>query len=97
MCDWCQQHGDGKKWYLNVKNFSKEFLKDKAVVEAVNAFLQHTESFSGMRASVTADLLNLKNDDDFSRAVKLTKQALSTYSPHRGQVVPIGDVKKSSS
>jgi ferredoxin len=94
MCDWCQQHGEGKKWYLNVKNFSKEFLKDKAVVEAAIAFFQHAESFSGMRASVTANLLNLKNDDDFSQAVKLTKQAFNTYSPHRGQVVPIEDVKK---
>jgi len=66
MCDWCQQHGDGKKWYLNVKNFSKDFLKDKAVVEDAIAFFQNTESFAGMGASVNAELLNLKSDDDFS-------------------------------
>jgi len=90
VCDWCQQHGDGKKWYLNIKNYSKEFLKDKAVVEAVNAFFQNIES----SMVGTADLLNLKNDDEFSEMVAATKQAISTSSPHRGQVVPLEDVKK---
>lgn len=90
VCDWCQQHGDGKKWYLNIKNYSKEFLKDKAVVEAVNAFFQNIES--GMAG--TADLLNLKNDDQFSEMVAATKEAISTSIPHRGQVVPLEDVKR---
>jgi len=95
MCDWCQQHGDGKKWYLNIKNFSKEFLKDKAVVEAVNAFFQNFESFVGMRVPMTLKkLLNLKNDDEFSQMVATMKQAMGTYIPHRGQVVPIEDVRE---
>ena len=25
MCDWCLQHGKGKKWYLNVQNYVKRF------------------------------------------------------------------------
>lgn len=94
MCDWCQQHGDGKKWYLNIKNFSKEFLKDKAVVEAANAFLQNVESFVGMSASRNAEMLNLKNDEQFSHAVAGIKQGFSALIPHRGQVVPLEDVKK---
>lgn len=94
MCEWCQKHGDGKKWYLNIKNFSKDFLKDEAVVEAVNAFFQNIESLSGMAVPMTADLLKLKNNDEFSHAVDLTKQAFSTYMPHRGQVIPIEDVRK---
>jgi ferredoxin len=94
MCNWCQQHGDGKKWYLNVKNFSKNFLNDEAVIEAVNAYFKSIESFLGMSVPMNAELLNLKNDDDFSHAVELTKQSISTYMPHRGQVVPIEDVRK---
>ncbi|HLB72333.1 MAG: hypothetical protein OIN88_00285 [Candidatus Methanoperedens sp.] len=26
------QNGDGKKWYLNIKNYSWDFLKDEAMV-----------------------------------------------------------------
>ena len=93
MCDWCQQHRDGKKWYLNIKNYSKEFLKDKAVVEAANAFFQNIESATDMGPG-KADLLNLKNDDQFSESVAAKKQAISTLTPHRGQVVPLEDVRK---
>lgn len=94
MCNWCQQHGDGKKWYLNVKNFSKNFLNDEAVIEAVNAYFKNMESFAGMLALKTVELFNLKNDDDFSHATELTKQAFSTQIPHKGQVIPIEDVRK---
>jgi len=94
MCDWCQQHGDGKKWYLNIKNFSKEFLKDKAVVEATNAFYQKTESALGMTPPLNVEMLNLKNDEQFSQSVEGFKQGLSILSPHKGQVVPMEDVRK---
>jgi len=94
MCDWCQQHGDGKKWYLNVENFSKEFLKDKAVVEAANAYYQNLESFVGMSPPLNVEMLNLKNDDEFSQSVEGVKQGISTMMPHKGQVVPLEDVRK---
>ena len=94
MCDWCQLHGDGKKWYLNIKNFSKDFLKDKAVVESVNKFLQNAEAVMGMAPSVSVGTLDSKNDEEFSQAVATTKETINTLSPHRGQVVPLEDVKK---
>ncbi len=94
MCEWCQKHGDGKKWYLNMKNFSKDFLKDEAVVKAANDYFQNVESVSGMSAPMNAELLKLKNDDEFSQVVELTKQTIGTYSPQRGQVVPMEDVKQ---
>lgn len=28
MCEFCTKHGEGKKWYLNVKNYSDELLND---------------------------------------------------------------------
>jgi ferredoxin len=94
MCQWCHEHGDGKKWYLNVKNYSKEFLNDKAAVENANTLFQNAESFMGMIPPVFMNLLNLKNDDEFSQTVAVMKQTISTYTPHRGQVVPLEDVRK---
>ena len=94
MCDWCQLHGDGKKWYLNVKNFSKDFLKDKAVVESVNKYLQNMEILMGMAPRSTTSALDLRNDDEFSRWVETIKEAINSLSPHRGQVVPLEDVKE---
>ena len=28
MCEFCVKHGEGKKWYLNVKNYSHDLLSD---------------------------------------------------------------------
>ena len=47
MSEWGQQHGEGNKWQLNAKNFSKDFSKDKAAIEALNAYFQNIESFVG--------------------------------------------------
>ena len=95
MCDWCTKHGDGKKWYQNVKNYTRDdFLKDEAVIESANRFFKNVESISGMGAPRTADLLKLKNDDQFTKTVMTTKQATLACVPHRGQVVPLEDVRE---
>lgn len=94
MCNWCQQHGDGKKWYLNVKNYSEDFLKDEAVVESANKFFQNTEVLFGMTPAVHEGALELKDDDEFSQMVLSTKETVGNLSPHRGQVVPMEDVRE---
>jgi hypothetical protein len=78
MCDWCQQHGEDKKWYLNVKNFSKDFSKDKAMVEAPNAYFQNIESFVGTSPPMNVEIFNLKNDDQFSETARTKKQLFNT-------------------
>lgn len=94
MCDWCLKHGDGKKWYLNIKNYSKEFLKDKAVVESAHTYLQNAEALLGMAPPLVKDALNLKSDDEFSQMAAGVKEMVHTMAPHRGQVVPLEDVKE---
>jgi len=92
MCDWCQRHGDGKKWYLNINNYSKNFLKDKAVIEATRAYLSNIESISGKTG--TSGILGMKSDEEFSHWVTNTEREFGQYIPHRGQVIPIEDVKE---
>ena len=36
MCKWCMQHGDGKKWYLNARNYSNELAEE----EHLEAYLE---------------------------------------------------------
>ena len=78
MSDWCQKHGEDKKWYLNVKNFSRDFSKDKVMIEALNAYFQNIESFVGTSPPMNVGILNLKNDDQFSETVRTKKQLFST-------------------
>jgi NAD-dependent dihydropyrimidine dehydrogenase PreA subunit len=91
MCEWCTRHGDGKKWYLNIKNYSKELLNDEAAVEAANDFFQKAEFAAGMGGLKYPDLLKLRSDDEFSQVVAGTEKAVYNYAPHRGQVVPLED------
>ncbi|MFB0502229.1 MAG: ATP-binding protein [Candidatus Bathyarchaeia archaeon] len=93
MCDWCKQHGDGKKWYLNIKNYSEDLLNDQAVSEAANAYFQNIESVTQRRMG-PPDVLNLENNDDFTQYVESMQKAVGTNIPHRGQVVPVEDVKE---
>ncbi|MFP4522038.1 MAG: ATP-binding protein [Fibrobacterota bacterium] len=38
MCDFCTQHNDGKKWFLNAENYSQELLHDPARKEIIQNF-----------------------------------------------------------
>lgn len=29
MCEFCTQHGEGKKWYLQMKNYSQELFGEE--------------------------------------------------------------------
>ena len=38
MCEFCTKHGEGKKWYLNAKNYSNDLLSDIRRREYVKDF-----------------------------------------------------------
>ena len=67
MCDWRHRHSEDKKCYLNVKGFSKEFSKDNAMVEALNAYPQKIEPFVETSPQMNVEMLNLKSEDSFLR------------------------------
>jgi hypothetical protein len=67
MCDWCPRHSEDKKLYLNFNNFSKEFSKDKAIVEALNPYFQNIESFVETSPPMNVEKLDSKSDDSFLR------------------------------
>jgi len=59
-CDWCLQHSDGKKWYLNIRDYQKD-MYDEAVREAANAYVINIERITGTQS--LKNWLNITNDE----------------------------------
>jgi ferredoxin len=38
MCEFCTKHGEGEKWFLNVKNYSEELLHDPRRMSMIRNF-----------------------------------------------------------
>jgi ferredoxin len=90
MCELCVKHGEGKKWYLQAKNYSEE-LRDKlnvipATVELGKNFHSYARLGEGM-------LRNLNRMPKFIR--KPVKHFYDIWQQkfHFGQVVPIEDLE----
>jgi ferredoxin len=90
MCQFCHQHGDGKKWYLNAANYADDLLSDlrrrKFIIEFFGASgeIEHTlpqlERFSSAPAFVQRMVKPL--------IVRRMKR------DHYGQVLPLEDIEQ---
>jgi hypothetical protein len=87
MCEFCAQHGEGKAWYLTMKNYSQELLSQKERREHIISFFQHFET------NLAESLPKL----DAIQALPLVPDIVTPYliarqkKSHFGQVVPIED------
>lgn len=90
MCEFCTSHGEGKKWYENLSNYTEE------VFNQVNSKEELTIFINKLYKSMT---------DDIPRANKIKKRIPKIYDflihplitrylkkTHFGQVVPIEDI-----
>ena len=89
MCEFCTQHGEGKKWYLAMENYSIELLNQdrrrKYAADFLNGFHK--------RVPKSVQQLDKIRKTPF---ILLAKPVL-TYvqkQDHYGQVVPLEDVEK---
>lgn len=46
MCEFCHKHGEGKKWYLQAKNYSEDLLSDLKRREFLSGFGASSEGLS---------------------------------------------------
>ena len=68
MCQFCVEHGEGKRWYLNAKNYSYDLESDLRRREYIHDFIS---GFDEMRANAVAGMELLgKMPGPFERAVK---------------------------
>ncbi len=90
MCEFCTKHGEGKKWYLVMHNYSRELWDQQGRAQFVEDFMVHFEEHYG---KATAQLDALARKPVLGRLVR-GLAIRQQKAEHWGQVVPIEDVEQ---
>jgi ferredoxin len=90
MCEFCEKHGEGKKWYLNVKNYSHDLLSDLTRKYFIEHF--YSEAIDQGFAKL------VKCERIFEKKKRLPAHLVRQFvdsrkETHYGQVLPIEDVR----
>ena len=91
MCEFCVKHGEGKKWYLNAKNYSQDLASDISRRAFVKGFFYGAERGYKKYFGI-AKLLPLKMPVIGPPLRAMLKRKF--INKHWGQVVPIEDVEQ---
>lgn len=90
MCEFCTKHGEGKKWYEVMENYSQEFLADPRRQEYIEQFIRN------IRNNANENFAKLSWA---RRRVPLVYRFISKIATatakqyHFGQVVPLEDAE----
>ncbi len=87
MCDWCIRHGQGKKWYLEKRNFvTKELFNEKKEIhDSLEWYLQNAEKSIALDMAKAAQYLP---KPVIGRIVQRVVRKKIKES-HQGQIIPI--------
>ena len=88
MCEFCAQHGEGRAWYLTMKNYSQELLSQNGRTEHIRRFFKDFEVRTASSLSMLDKIQSLPFVPGVVSRVATARQKKS----HFGQVVPIEDV-----
>lgn len=88
MCEFCHKHGEGKKWYLQAKNYAEDMLSDLRRRKFIHHFMAYPESHSKGVNRVA----KLDNAPGFVKRVLSKRISGKMKKIHYGQVVPIEEV-----
>jgi len=91
MCEFCVQHGEGKTWYLQARNYGLDLASDVKRRRFVAEF------FNDFDREKAADLRNLERLRRAPRVVQWLVRGWVTRrmkAQHFGQVLPIEDVRE---
>ncbi len=90
MCEFCVKHGEGKKWYLQAKNYSEDLLSDVRRRRFIKEFLSDPDAL----ARDAQGLQRLEKAPKFIKRIYSRIITRKMKKVHFGQVVPIEDVEK---
>jgi len=90
MCDFCHQHGEGKKWYLESKNYAEDLLHDLKRRKLIHHFFARPERHK----EGVESLDRLQRAPGFVRRAILWGAQRRQKKYHYGQVIPIEDVER---
>lgn len=88
MCEFCTKHGEGKKWYEVMENYSEELLKDSARQTYIDHFVRN------IRANANSNISKLEWGKKVSPTAYRFIRKIGTAvmkDKHFGQVVPLED------
>ncbi|MFH1587598.1 MAG: 4Fe-4S binding protein [Candidatus Diapherotrites archaeon] len=80
LCDFCVEHGEGKKWYLNAHNYSKELARKKKLenYDSLHLFMDQKLGEIGLKFMLTRPILRHYANDFYTKH-------------HSGQIIPLDD------
>ena len=88
MCEFCHKHGEGKKWYLQTKNFVEELLTEEGKSYIIDLYEKFEEMIAtGLSLADKVDLSDPAIKEALASRQEQQKQI------HWGQVVPLEDVE----
>ncbi len=90
MCEFCLKHGEGKKWYLQARNYSDELLSDIRRRRMIEEFFSNPDR-------LTRGIEHLKRIEKAPKFIKNMIGRIITgrqKKTHFGQVVPIEEIEK---
>ena len=99
MCQFCTEHGEGKKWYLQMKNYSDVLLREelsssqKDIVEATTRLEALVRGFEN---SVMPAISGVSKTQEESPIAQPSEDEIVARRKigYFGQVLPIEDVEK---
>lgn len=90
MCEYCMKHGEGKKWYLQAKNYSEDLLSDIHRRKFIEEFFANPEELGK----------GLDRMGELEKAPAVVKAVIgraitrNMKKNHFGQVVPIEEIER---
>ena len=90
MCEFCLQHGEGKKWYLQAKNYADDLLSDVRRRRFIESFLADPEAL----AREVNDIERLNKMPKFIRDLVSRLITRKMKKTHFGQIVPIEEIEE---
>lgn len=92
MCEFCTRHGEGKKWYLQAKNYGEDLANDLRRKRFVDHFFN--EMMKGGHGDPQQGLENLRQAPAIFQGFVRGLVSRRLKREHFGQVVPLEDVEK---
>ena len=89
MCEFCKEHGEGKKWYLQAKNYSEELWNEERKLMMRDFFEKIEETL----VTRFGRLEQLMADPDAAKAM-LPSITEERKKKHWGQVVPVEEIEQ---
>lgn len=90
MCEFCLKHGEGKKWYLQAKNYSDDLLSDIHRRRFIEEFFSNPKALA--RDAQRMD--QLEKVPSFIRGMLGKIITRRMKRDHFGQVVPIEEIEQ---